>query len=47
MSKMANSEDKQEQPNDPMYYVQFGYLLNRTIMFQGIPDVDIETTARR
>lgn len=30
MSKMANSKDKQEQPNDPMYYVQFGYLLNRT-----------------
>jgi len=27
---MANSKDKQEQPNDPMYYVQFGYLLNRT-----------------
>ena len=30
MSKMANSKDKQEQSNDPMYYVQFGYLLNRT-----------------
>lgn len=30
MSKMANSKDKVEQPNDPMYYVQFGYLLNRT-----------------
>jgi DNA-binding MarR family transcriptional regulator len=30
MSKMANSRDKVEQPNDPMYYVQFGYLLNRT-----------------
>jgi DNA-binding MarR family transcriptional regulator len=26
---MANSKDKPEQPNDPMYYVQFGYLLNR------------------
>jgi DNA-binding MarR family transcriptional regulator len=30
MSKMATSKKKQEQPNDPMYYVQFGYLLNRT-----------------
>lgn len=27
---MANSKNKQEQPKDPMYYVQFGYLLNRT-----------------
>lgn len=27
---MANIKDKQEQLNDPMYYVQFGYLLNRT-----------------
>ena len=30
MSKMATTKKKQEQPNDPMYYVQFGYLLNRT-----------------
>jgi DNA-binding MarR family transcriptional regulator len=30
MSKMATSKKKQKQPNDPMYYVQFGYLLNRT-----------------
>lgn len=27
---MANSKDKQEQPDDPLYYVQFGYRLNRT-----------------
>ena len=27
---MANSKDEQKQSNDPMYYVQFGYLLNRT-----------------
>lgn len=27
---MANRKDKKKQPNDPMYYVQFGYLLNRT-----------------
>jgi DNA-binding MarR family transcriptional regulator len=27
---MANGKDKQEQSNNPMYYVQFGYLLNRT-----------------
>ncbi len=26
---MTNSKRKQEQLNDPMYYVQFGYLLNR------------------
>lgn len=26
---MANNNDKQEQLHDPMYYVQFGYLLNR------------------
>lgn len=30
MSRMAKVENKQEQLNDPMYYVQFGYLLNRT-----------------
>jgi DNA-binding MarR family transcriptional regulator len=30
MGKMATSKKKQKQPNDPMYYVQFGYLLNRT-----------------
>jgi DNA-binding MarR family transcriptional regulator len=30
MTKMAKSKGKREQPNDPMYYVQFGYLLNRT-----------------
>src|SRR5215211_3364124 len=30
MTKMANSKKKQEQRKDPMYYVQFGYLLNRT-----------------
>jgi len=27
---MASSKDKQGQPKDPIYYVQFGYLLNRT-----------------
>jgi DNA-binding MarR family transcriptional regulator len=27
---MANTKDKREQPKDPLYYVQFGYLLNRT-----------------
>ena len=26
---MANSKDKQKETNDPLYYVQFGYLLNR------------------
>src|SRR5687768_5407668 len=30
MGKMATSKKRQKQPNDPMYYVQFGYLLNRT-----------------
>ncbi len=30
MSKMANIEDKQEQTQHPIYYLQFGYLLNRT-----------------
>jgi DNA-binding MarR family transcriptional regulator len=30
MTKMANSKKQQEQRKDPMYYVQFGYLLNRT-----------------
>lgn len=29
VSEMPNSKDMQEHPNDPMYYVQFGYLLNR------------------
>lgn len=27
---MAKRKSKREQPKDPMYYVQFGYLLNRT-----------------
>jgi DNA-binding MarR family transcriptional regulator len=29
LNEMANGKDKQKQRNDPMYYVQFGYLLNR------------------
>lgn len=29
LNEMASSKDKQKQSDDPMYYVQFGYLLNR------------------